>query len=246
MRQSERAAGTTTTGGLPGAYALGVHRAVEQLAAPCSEPDISCRQRSRLIEASGLRNCTPSRAKYTRRGMRVAGHLSGLLAGAVAAVLLAPATATAAPQVDGIFDLSGSPGEITEGPDGNIWATLSGSAAGNDLARISPDGTVTEFNPADLNSPVGVTSGPDGNLWLTQVSEAVRVPPADPGSAQKFAVAALTDPRGIVTGPDGNLWAASGDKLIKIPPASPASFETTDVAGMSARGTRLHPGVGIR
>ena len=168
--------------------------------------------------------------------MRATGRLTGFLVAALAAALLGPAAAPGAPQVNGIFPLSGSPGQLTEGPDGNIWVALNDSSAGNDLARITPDGTVTEFNPADLQFPVGITSGPDGNLWLTQTSEVVRVPPADPGSAQKFAVAALADPRGIVTGPDGNLWAASGEKLVKIPPADPTSFDSTDVAGMSARG----------
>ncbi len=159
----------------------------------------------------------------------------GLLATGAAAALLGAAPAPAAPQVNGIYDLSGSPGELTEGPDGNIWATLLDSPS-DYLARITPNGTVTEFDPGALSSPVGITSGPDGNLWLTQTAAVVRVPPADPDSAQKFTVAALTDPRGIVTGPDGNLWAASGDKLIKIPPSDPTSFDTTDITGMSARG----------
>jgi len=82
--------------------------------------------------------------------MRATGRLTSFLIAALAAALLGPAAATGAPQVNGVFPLSGSPGELTEGPDGNIWVALSDSAAGNDLARITPDGTVTEFNPGPL------------------------------------------------------------------------------------------------
>jgi len=91
---------------------------------------------------------------------------------------LLPATASAAPAVNGVFDLSGSPGHLTEGPDGNIWATLSGSGLGNELARITPQGTVTEFDPADVASPVGIATGDDGNLWVTQPGGVAKVPPA--------------------------------------------------------------------
>lgn len=152
------------------------------------------------------------------------------------ALLLGAAPAAAAPQVDGVFDLSGSPGQITAGPDGNVWTTVTGSGAGNTLARITPDGTVTEFAPAKVAAPVGIASGPDGNLWLTQTQKVVRVPPANPDGAEDFTVAALADPRGITSGPDGNLWAASNDKLLRIPPANPTSFDEFTIAGMGARG----------
>lgn len=166
---------------------------------------------------------------------RVSGMLSALIA-AVAASALIATPAAAAPAVNGVFDLTGAPGQITAGPDGNVWTTVVGSTAGNSLARISPSGTVTEFAPAKVSNPVGITAGPDGNLWLTQPAAVVRVPPADPNSAEDFTVAALADPRGITTGPDGNLWAASGDKLLKIPPADPANPEDFTILGMGARG----------
>lgn len=154
---------------------------------------------------------------------------------------LLPATASAAPAVNGVFDLSGSPGHLTEGPDGNIWATLSGSGLGNELARITPQGTVTEFDPADVASPVGIATGDDGNLWVTQSGGVAKVPPADPDSATKFAIAAIADPRGITGGPDGNLWTASADKVLRIPPLDPTNPEEFTVAGMGARGISAGP-----
>ena len=154
----------------------------------------------------------------------------------VLAGLLVPAAAEGNPHLAGVFDLSGTPGQITRGPDGNIWVTISGSGLGNDLARITPHGNVTEYSPAALVNPVGITSGPDGNLWLTRNGGVVRVPPADPDTAQDFGVAGITDPRGITKGPEGKLWTGSGDQLVSFLPGNPLGFDATTITGMGARG----------
>jgi virginiamycin B lyase len=151
-------------------------------------------------------------------------------------VLLVPAAAEGNPHLAGVFDLSGTPGQITRGPDGNIWVTISGSSLGNGLARITPHGNVTEYSPAALVNPVGITSGPDGNLWLTRNGGVVQVPPGDPDSAQDFNLAAITDPRGITKGPEGKLWTGSGDQLVSFLPANPLGFDATTIDGMGARG----------
>ena len=164
------------------------------------------------------------------------------LAVAVAAVAaLLPAAASAAPAVNGVFDLSGTPGQLTEGPDGNVWITLSGSGLGNDLAKVTPQGVVTEYDPADVAAPVGIASGDDGNLWVTQAGGVAKVPPADPDGATKFAIAAIADPRGITSGPDGNLWTASADKVLRIPPGDPTAPDEFTIAGMGARGISAGP-----
>jgi streptogramin lyase len=143
---------------------------------------------------------------------------------------LTPAAASAAPAVDGEFPVSDTPKELTLGPDGNVWV-----AVGGKIAKITPAGEVTEYDPADVGSPFGITTGPDGNLWVTQSGGVVKVPPSDPLTATKFAVAAISDPRAITTGPDGNLWTASGDQVVKVPPANPTGFTAYTVAGMGAR-----------
>ena len=138
----------------------------------------------------------------------------------ILALLIALTTATAAnakPRFAGAFDLSGMPGQIARGPDGNAWVTISGSGDNNTLARIQPNGTVTEFAPAAVVNPVGITSGPDGNLWLTRNGGVIRVPPAAPGSAQDFDINAISTPQTIRPGPGGKLWTASGDQLVSIP-----------------------------
>lgn len=159
---------------------------------------------------------------------------AGVLAAAALAAF-APPPAQAAPKVDGLYTVSKAPAQITRGPDGNVWVVLSGGPP--DVARITPSGSVTEYDPPDVANPVGITAGPDGNLWVTQAGGVARFSPADPlNTDDKYAIADIVSPRGIVTGPDGNLWAASGDKVIKIPPGNPTGFTSTPVAGMDARG----------
>jgi virginiamycin B lyase len=157
----------------------------------------------------------------------------------ILALLIALTTATAAnakPRFAGAFDLSGMPGQIARGPDGNAWVTISGSGDNNTLARIQPNGTVTEFAPAAVVNPVGITSGPDGNLWLTRNGGVIRVPPADPDSAQDFDINAISTPQTIRTGPGGKLWTASGDQLVSVPPGDPNDFDASTINGMGARG----------
>ncbi|MQA76125.1 MAG: hypothetical protein GEU88_17620 [Solirubrobacterales bacterium] len=157
-----------------------------------------------------------------------------IVALAVALLAVGAATARAAPAVDGEFALSDQPGQLTLGPDGNVWVVF--LAGANDLAKVEPDGTVTEYNPADVAGAKGITAGPDGNLWVSQTGGVAKVPPANPNAAQKFTIAAIAGPRGITAGPDGNLWAASGDKVVKIPPANPAANTVYTIAGLNARG----------
>ena len=158
---------------------------------------------------------------HERRPADPLSHLRLVLCAALGLAVIATAPAAAAPTVDGEFAVSGvgTNNELTTGPDGNIWVTLDQT---NDVAKITPDGTVTEYNPANVTNPTGITAGPDGNLWVTQTGGVASFSPADPDSAVKFAIADITDARPIVTGPDGNLWTVSGANVIRIPAANPA------------------------
>ena len=145
-------------------------------------------------------------------------------------------TAHAAPAVDGEFAVSGKPGYIALGPDGNVWAVLSGSALNNDVARISPAGVVEEFDVPNLAGAVGIAAGPGNSLWVTRPAKVASFSPENPAGATEFAVADLATPRDIALGPDGNLWAASGDKLVRIPPGNPVGYTAFTIAGLDARG----------
>jgi streptogramin lyase len=157
---------------------------------------------------------------------------------AVCMALLASGNAHAAPAVDGEFAMpaGGKPGYITQGPDGNVWAVLSGAVGGEDVAKIEPDGTVTGYDVPLLTGAVGIAAGPNGYLWVTRPAKAARFLPANPAGAEEFNVAGLGAPRDIVLGPDDNLWAASGDTLMKIPPDNPAGYTPYTILTMDARG----------
>ncbi len=134
---------------------------------------------------------------------------------------IAATPATAAPKVNGKFAVSGvgTNNELTKGPDGNVWVTLDQT---NDIARIKPNGKVTEYDPANVSNPTGITTGPDGQLWVTQNGGVASFSPEDPDAAVDFAVNDIADPRPIVSGPDDNLWTVSGGNVIRIDPANPA------------------------
>ena len=59
------------------------------------------------------------------------------------------------------------PISITEGPDGNLWFTLQNSSQ---VARITPDGVITEFRTPTFSFPFDITPGPDGNVWFSEGS----------------------------------------------------------------------------
>jgi streptogramin lyase len=162
-------------------------------------------------------------------------RLTLALAAAVAAFAVVPPVAGAAPVLNGDFQLTGTPGQMTLGPDGNVWVLISGSSANNEVAKVAPSGAVTEFDVNELIGAVDVVSGPDGNLWATKTNNVVKFSPSNPAGAVSTPVTGITDARGI-TSAAGDLWAASADKLVKIPPANPAGATSTTITGMGARG----------
>lgn len=146
--------------------------------------------------------------------------------GIVSMLLLAASPASAAPQVDGVFPVTGLTidSQITEGPDGNIWATVPEDGTGNDVARITPAGDVTKFNLDDVDFPVGITAQ-GGNLWVTAINTVARFAPGST-DATPTTIAAIGSPRHITVGPDGNLWTVSNNNVIRIPPGDPSTFTT--------------------
>ncbi len=164
-----------------------------------------------------------------RRGVQLAALTASV-------ALLLASVAEAKPRRTGTFNLTGQPGQIAVGQKGAAWIVLADSSAGNDLARIKPNGTVDEFDLGVLNA-VGITAGPDGNIWLTRNAGVTKVDRNDPANFTNYTINAIGDPREITKGPGGKLWTASGDQLISFDPANPAGFATKDLgANTSARG----------
>jgi streptogramin lyase len=153
---------------------------------------------------------------------------------AIAAVASIAAPAQAAPDLARNFKLSGQPQRIAQGPDGNIWVTISGSSEGNELARIKPSGKLKEFDLPGVTNPTGVGRG-KGSLWLTQSNGVVEVPPKSPTDADPTAIGGLT-PQEITGGPNDRIYTVSNDQFISFDPNDPAGFTDETIPGMGARG----------
>jgi virginiamycin B lyase len=94
---------------------------------------------------------------------------------------------------------------LAVGADGSIWCT---EASASVIARITPDGQVTEF-PIPLPA-VEITAGPDGNFWFDPVAQHAigRITPT--GDVTMFFDPNLGENiRGLTSGPNGNLWMES-------------------------------------
>ena len=116
------------------------------------------------------------------------------------------------------------PLDITVGPDGNLWFTLS---FWNHIGRMTTaghcDGDDVFGLPTLVQFPQHITKGPDGNLWFTQASNYIgRITTA--GNCSTFPMGSTSrDGRGITAGPDGNLWFCEigENKIGRITPGLP-------------------------
>lgn len=159
------------------------------------------------------------------------------LAVAIAAFALQASSAQADPALAGTFDVTGNPGRMATGPDGNVWFTLS-TTDDKQLGKITPSGAVTEFHlPVTLT---GLTTGPDGNLWGTTTNAIVKIPPANPTAATSFTDNNIASGSDITTGPNGNLWTGGNPGLVvEIPPGNPGQAGGDTAHSSIVQGTGL-------
>ncbi len=107
-----------------------------------------------------------------------------------------------APHEVGSFDAT--PFGVAVDAHGTVWATLQSV---NKLARISPDGQVTEFDVPTRASGLGdVAVDPSGAVWFLEFS-ANRIARFENGHFSEFPIptpsAGLT---GVAAAPDGSVW----------------------------------------
>jgi len=95
------------------------------------------------------------------------------------------------------------PISITVGPDGNLWFTEQNRSQ---VARITPEGVITEFLTPTFSFPIDITPGPDGNIWFSEgsVGQIAFITPA--GQIEEIPFSGFDAAGGITTGPDGNIW----------------------------------------
>jgi hypothetical protein len=99
-------------------------------------------------------------------------------------------------------------GEITVGPDGNLWFP---DSTYRHVGKLTTAGAVTAFPlPADSADAENIAVGPDGNLWFCGrgAPGIGRVTPA--GVITTFPGDAEQSPYDIASGPDGNIWFTPG------------------------------------
>src|SRR5215211_7361759 len=121
------------------------------------------------------------------------------------------------------------PISITLGPDGNFWFTEQNRSQ---VARITPDGVITEFLTPTFSFPIGITAGPDGNIWFAEgaAGSGGQIAFITPdGNIEEIVFSNSTAAAaGIVTGPDGNIWFTDliGNKIwrLELPGRSLTSF----------------------
>jgi streptogramin lyase len=138
------------------------------------------------------------------------------------ALLAMAASAVAAPTFAGKFTIPGAisaNNKIVAGPDGNVWMTV--STVGKDVAKIAPNGSITEFDLPGVEGTNGIAVGPEGNLWVPTVEKVSSFSPGDPvGTTQTFAVPSIAAEGQIVA--DGNeMWVASNNDITHFAAADP-------------------------
>jgi streptogramin lyase len=157
---------------------------------------------------------------------RVAAVLAPVIAFALS--LLGAGSASAAPHIDGTFEVPGVSinNKIVAGPDGNMWVTVSNGA--NDVARITAAGKVDEFELTGVEGATGIAVDPSGTMWVTTNKGVASFSVTDPKATSNATDLGLTNAEAIVAGPDGNMWVAASEKVIHFAPAKPN--ETTTLA----------------
>jgi streptogramin lyase len=170
----------------------------------------------------------------------------GMLLVTVVLVVLSAGPALAEPHVEFAKPMAGvmNNGQLTPGPDGNIWVALT-----NAVARVTPDGTVTEYTLVDfdkLGSPEGGIAAADGAIWVSQppngVQSILKIAPGDPPVATSFAVTDIDGGATAMTrGPDGDIWVGVAGKLVKFPPADPTNSTVYTFTGLLPKGLTASP-----
>jgi virginiamycin B lyase len=106
--------------------------------------------------------------------------------------------------------LSGTVGEMTSGPDGNLWINQ-----GSKLSRLTTQGNLAPFPlPTPNDAAGGIAVGSDGNLWFTEIDASkvgrMTFTGGFPGGITEFPVAS-DFPGKIVAGNDGAMWFLEAD-----------------------------------
>src|ERR1043166_1403334 len=136
-----------------------------------------------------------------------AGHRSRffwLVAAAAGLFALSNGTLMAQEQTRSFPIRHGSgPFDITQGPDGNFWFTLSNSSK---VARITPRGQISYIRTPSPSNPAFITLGPDTNLWFGEGSTGRIASVTPAGVVTEFQFSFFAVSGGSTTGAAGKIW----------------------------------------
>jgi len=129
-----------------------------------------------------------------------------------------------------------APGDITAGPDGNLWFGVRNTAAGSAggyVARMTPTGVLTKFPLPSGGFADAITAGPDGNLWFGGHGSFALGRMSTSGVFTAFVTTYNSIVVDIATGPDGNLWFTEPTRLF---PPRPAALGTRVIGRITTSG----------
>jgi streptogramin lyase len=153
--------------------------------------------------------------------------------------LAAASAASAAPAVSGHFPLEAETdtnSKIVEGPDGNIWLPAHNGVTETDIARVTPEGKVTEYKLEGIAFASGIAVGPEKKLWITATNKVASFSPSDPEkTVEVFTDIFVGSNDPIVAGPNGEMWDATNEELVHFKPSEPEKAEEIKVKEMSPR-----------
>ncbi|GGM52424.1 hypothetical protein GCM10008956_30640 [Deinococcus arenae] len=110
-------------------------------------------------------------------------------------------------------------------PDGSVWVAVRGAtAAGSELIRRAPDGTLTRVpaGTTETLSSLGVT--PDGRVWAVAYGQPRLLSAAPDGTRGELALGSVPD--ALTVGPDGALYLTRRGEhpaILRVDPASGAA-----------------------
>ncbi len=133
---------------------------------------------------------------------------------------------------------------VATGSDGNVWAT---EGLRNAIARITPDGVITEYPLPSLpgNALAGYVDiiGPGGDIWFPAFGYVGRITTA--GSFSMYQLPAAAEAlQGIAVGSDGNVWVTdSGRSSIHrvTPTGTVTEFQVPKGGGIQVWGITRGP-----
>jgi streptogramin lyase len=107
---------------------------------------------------------------------------------------------------------------VTDGPDGDIWATVENGNTTAVARYAVPSGAMTSYAIPTANYNLLISSGADGGVWVAEENQMVRIDPATGTVATYSAdINAVGD---MLSGPDQLLYISEPGKVVEYSPIS--------------------------